>query len=53
VKLQGSKESRRKNARKNEYKIQVNWRRRQVFELSSKGHSQVEIANTADKRVYN
>jgi DNA-binding Lrp family transcriptional regulator len=27
-------------------KIQVEWRRRQVFELSSKGHSQVEIAKT-------
>ena len=25
-------------------KIQVEWRRRQVFELSSKGYSQVEIA---------
>lgn len=25
-------------------KIQVDWRRRQVFELSSKGYSQVEIA---------
>jgi predicted transcriptional regulator len=46
VKLQGSKESRRKNARKNEYKTQVDWRRRYVFELSSKGHNQVEIAKT-------
>jgi predicted transcriptional regulator len=27
-------------------KIQVDWRRRQVFELSSKGHSQIEIAKT-------
>ena len=34
-------------------KTQVEWRRRNVFELSSKGHSQVEIAKTADKRVYN
>jgi predicted transcriptional regulator len=27
-------------------KTQVEWRRRQVFELSSKGHSQLEIAKT-------
>jgi hypothetical protein len=27
-------------------KTQVEWRRRQVFELSSKGHIQVEIAET-------
>jgi hypothetical protein len=27
-------------------KTQVEWRRRQVFELSSKGHNQVEIAHT-------
>ena len=27
-------------------KTQVEWRRRSVFELSSKGHSQVDIAKT-------
>jgi DNA-binding NarL/FixJ family response regulator len=27
-------------------KTQVEWRRNQVFELSSKGHSQLEIAKT-------
>jgi predicted transcriptional regulator len=25
---------------------QLEWRRRQVFELTSKGHNQIEIANT-------
>jgi hypothetical protein len=34
-------------------KIQLEWRRRHVFELSSKGQSQTEIARTSNKRVYN
>ena len=37
-------ESKKGNVQKMSTKIQVEWRRRQVFELSSKGLSQVDIA---------